>query len=57
MTVKDANNKVMIVCLVVAPKENKVMYDYIIAKAKENPTMTVRMNKTTTAYFADGHKG
>ncbi|CAN0082506.1 unnamed protein product, partial [Sphacelaria rigidula] len=57
LTVEDADNKVVIVCLVVAHKENQEMYRYMIHNAKRNPEMSAWLNKRSTTYFVDGHKG
>ena len=57
LTVKDANNKVVIVAFAVAAVENADVYKYMFSNVKKNEEMEAWINKETTTYFVDGHKG
>ena len=57
LTVKDANNKVVLVAFAIGALENASIYKYMFSNVKKNEEMAAWVNKETTAYFVDGHRG
>lgn len=57
VTVKDANNKVVIVAVVVAGVGRADTYKHLLVHIVKHPGMAAWINKETTTYFVDGHKG
>ena len=57
LNVKDSNNKIVIVAFAIAHVENADTYKYMFSNVKKNEEMAAWINKETTTYFVDGHKG
>lgn len=56
LTGKDADNKIVLVSLVICDVENADNYMYLLTKSKENPEFAAFLDNPATTVYTDGHK-